>query len=419
MLDMKKRKHFPLVLILLLHSFVVRCQDKPVVHRAVDIVLPCEYVLMKEGGQGSLGGLSFSREHVTLVLRNISVTGEGQELDPITEYEAPKDKETATYQATVRVGPLPFAERLLHADCEGEEVGCEISPIYGEFYVAHVHLPELSISMMCKAEASMEELEFLKETEEKTVTPMTVDYIVSSSPPSHRSPISGDVTLNCEVWGDLERMEVEWYFQSEGKGRRVFPSEEERVSVGQESKGDVSLTLRGVLVPDEGTYICTVNVEQHKIQQILKLEIREPPKVSISQRGGREPRLICRTDRYYPLDVEFDWLLNGTPVPDPDLETSSHRKNSDGTYNLSTTLTVPVPAGGSDPDTYTCSVSHVSLAEPIQAHVSIAMPDAESSTPSGNGLIISSTIVSAIIFIMALAKYIWAKQKQRTEKKKE
>uniref|UniRef100_A0A7D9NMD7 TAP binding protein like n=1 Tax=Xenopus tropicalis TaxID=8364 RepID=A0A7D9NMD7_XENTR len=410
MLGMKRGKYLLLMLILLLHSLAVQCQGKPVVQRAVDIVLPCEYVLMKEGGRGSLGGLTFSRERVTLVLRNISVTGEGEELDPITEYEAPKDKENTTYQATVRVGPLPFAERLLHAECEGEEVGCEISPIYGEFYVAHVYLPELSVSMMCQAEVSMEEQDVLKEQGEKTVTPMTVDYIVSSSPPSHHSHISGDVSLNCEVWGDLDRMEVEWYFQSEGRGRRVFPSEEPRVSVGQEgqkSKGD------------EGTYICTVSAEQHKIQQILKLGIREPPRVSISQRGGRETRLTCRTDRYYPLDVEFDWLLNGSPVPDPDIETSSHRKNSDGTYNLSSTLTVPLPAAGSDPHTYTCSVSHVSLAEPILAHVSIALPDAESYTPSGYRLIVSSTIISAIIFIVALAKSIWAKQKQGAEKKKE
>ncbi|KAG8428995.1 hypothetical protein GDO86_018604, partial [Hymenochirus boettgeri] len=84
---------------LLLHSLVVQCQDVSVVQRAVDIVLPCQYVLLKDGGRGSMGGLSFSRDSILLVLRNITVNG-GEELDPITEYEAPKDTKTITYQAT-------------------------------------------------------------------------------------------------------------------------------------------------------------------------------------------------------------------------------------------------------------------------------------------------------------------------------
>ncbi|KAG8445241.1 hypothetical protein GDO86_010138 [Hymenochirus boettgeri] len=269
----------------------------------------------------------------------------------------------------------------------------------------------------------------------KSLTLLTVNLVLSSSRPMHQSQISEDVTLNCEVWGVHDGMEVEWYFQKEGRGKKLFPGEESHISMeqGVEKSGDLSLTVRGVRVQDEGTYICSVKAERHKIQQILQLQIRQPPKVTVIQNASPTIDLICRTDRYFPLDVKIDWLLNGVPIPNPDLESSSHRRNSDGTYNLTNILKVPAPAGETVPDIYTCSVSHVSVEEPILMNISITSPDIQSKTsyisavnqvPCSQKLFFSCNmvnlfIVTSVPFTFVLVIIIWIKiHKTRREEKK-
>ncbi|KAG8438984.1 hypothetical protein GDO86_005246, partial [Hymenochirus boettgeri] len=314
--------------------------------------------------------------------------------------------------------PIPFGERLLHAECEDEEVSCELSPLYAEFYIAHIYLPELSVSMLCEAVMFTGEADLPESS--KSLTLLTVNLVLSSSRPMHQSQISEDVTLNCEVWGVHDGMEVEWYFQKEGRGKKLFPGEESHISMeqGVEKSGDLSLTVRGVRVQDEGTYICSVKAERHKIQQILQLQIRQPPKVTVIQNASPTIDLICRTDRYFPLDVKIDWLLNGVPIPNPDLESSSHRRNSDGTYNLTNILKVPAPAGETVPDIYTCSVSHVSVEEPILMNISITSPDVKSSKHTACNMV-NLFIVTSVPFTFVLVIIIWIKiHKTRREEKK-
>ncbi|KAM4704387.1 tapasin-related protein [Rhinophrynus dorsalis] len=436
-----------------------------IIQRAVDIVLPCEYVLMEEAGS-SLGGLSFSREHVLFLLRNVTVTGEAEELEAITEYAPPQDTEIPTFQATaVSTSPFPFADRLLHADCAGEEVACELSPLYGQWHIAHISLPELSLSILSRSEmppkepsldnrniytidrfvpASSDDSVLISEVVQFTDniawrvsrTPSTTkgpissvnkyfifrrplknigkkmivenNLMVSSSPPSLRSPMSEDVILNCEVWGDQDGVKVEWQFQKEGKSQTLFPAEGSRISMEKENmkgNGDVSLTVRGVRIQDEGTYTCTVSSAQHRVQQILQLQIREPPKVTVTLNESPEPTLICRMDRYYPLDVEITWLLSGTPVTHGDPLTSSHRRNSDGTYNLSSHLRSPRPPTGSAPHVYTCSVTHVSVSEPILE--SGIVPPQVTVAPSSEDF---GFIISSLIFISVLGFFIFKKR---------
>ncbi|KAM9324804.1 tapasin-related protein [Gastrophryne carolinensis] len=369
---------------------VARCAAVPEVQRAVDILLPCEYVLLERGTTG----MAFTRQKVTLVLRNLTVSGNKQE-EPLPDYQTPEDPETSIFEATVNLPHLPYAERLLHVECEGEEVACEVTPLYTIFYIIHIRLPEVSLALVAKTTSEVDPDQPLGD---KSIIPLTAPYVlhssvnslsfydmfstadllVSSKPPSQIGTVSMEFILTCEVWGDIEDVDIEWHQQKEGKGRKFTPEEDPNVSIKQErqdGKEDLSLTIHRLTVHDEGTYICAVSVGPHRLQQILQLHIKEPPQITLSLSDDPKPVLTCRTDRYYPLDVEVKWLLNEAPLTEGSPYTSSHRRNSDGTYNLSSHLHVAIPPPGAPPAVYTCAVSHVSSDEPIQVSINVTQPE--------------------------------------------
>ncbi|XP_063818492.1 tapasin-related protein isoform X2 [Pseudophryne corroboree] len=360
--------------------------------RSMDVVLPCEYVLLQSGH----GGLGFIRQKVTLILRNMTVTAE-QQTDPLPDYQLPEDPEMTIFEATVNLAPLPFVERLLHVECEGEEAICEISPLFSQFYAAHIRLPEISIAIVARATAANDVSE--EPLSDNSIVPMTVGLLISSYPPLQKASVSEEVTLNCEVWGDTEGVNVEWHLQKDGTGHRLNPEEDSHITMKQgrnEGKEDLSLIIRQLRAHDEGTYICAVTSGAHQLQQILQLQIREPPQVTVFLSTDPTPTLTCCTNRYYPLDVEVTWLLNGLPVTHASPVTSSHRRNKDGTYNLTSLLQVPMPLPGAPPDMYTCAVSHMSIEDPIKIQF-IVLPQ-ETVVSSG----ILGLIIAFIVFIATL-----------------
>ncbi|XP_063289701.1 tapasin-related protein [Pelobates fuscus] len=392
-----------LSLMLILHSSELQGAFLAGQPHAVDVVLPCSHVLVEEGMGRGMGGLSFQRRDITLVLRNVTIIGD-EEKDPITDYVPPEDVETTTFQATVNFPPLPFAKRLLHAECEGEELTCELSHLYTEFYVVHLRLPDLSLSILLRVEQQDRDLTEISE-EEKIIVPVTVDLLLSSFPPSHLTSTSKDISLNCELWGSSEEIKVEWHLQSGGKGQMIVPEEGTRISIEpgtSQNSQEMSLNIKGVRVQDEGTYICTVNTKRHQMQQIIKLQVRDPPLVTLSLTGSPQPRLVCRTDRYYPLDVEISWLRGGEQFTHDSHVTSSHRMNIDGTFNLTSYLSVPIPPTGAPPDIYTCSVSHISISDPIEVYTSVPPKDLERSMG------ISGFLISSVIFVLGII--MWKKR---------
>ncbi|KAM4033545.1 tapasin-related protein isoform 1-T2 [Anomaloglossus baeobatrachus] len=402
---MKNDGYLHLELILSLNIFLVWGAAVPQTQYTADIVLPCDYALLDSG----MGGLGFTRQKVTLVLQNVTVMGE-EPADAPPDYQPPESPEMTIFLATVDLSTLSFAQRLLHVECEGEEVECEISPLYSQFFAAYIRLPELSIAVIAEATKPTENPGEL--ADEKIVVPMTVDLLVSSSPPSQRGSLSEEVTLNCEVWGGMEAS-MDWHLQKDGTGHRLN-LEDSRITIQQgaqvQKKATSLLTIRLLNVHDEGTYICAVTSGKHRVQQILQLQIREPPQVTTSVSGKPKTTVTCHTDRYYPLDVEVTWLLNGSPLTHVSPITSSHRRNNDGTYSVSSFLEVPVPQPGASPDTYTCAVSHVSIADPIMIEVNVLPEDIDPSYT------VFLTIVILAIIILSAPLLLW--KKYQLEKKK-
>ncbi|XP_075698461.1 tapasin-related protein [Rhinoderma darwinii] len=402
---MKTNGHLHPGLILTLNSLLVWGAAVPQTQYTADIVLPCDYALL----DSSMGGLGFTRQRVALVLQNVTVMGE-EPADALPDYQPPESPEMTVFLATVDLAPLSFAERLLHVECEGEQIECEISPLYSQLFAAHIRLPELSIAVMAKAMLPIENPDEV--ANEKIIVPMRVDLLVSSSPPSQKGSLADEVTLNCQAWGGTE-VNVNWHLQKDGAGHRLSP-EDSRITIQQETqerKETSTLTIRRLNVHDEGTYICIVATGNHRVQQILQLQIREPPQVSISVSAKPKTTVTCRTDRYYPLDVAVSWLLNGSPVTHVFPITSSHRRHHDGTFSVSSFLEVPVPEPGDPADIYTCVVSHVSMTDPIMIEVNVLSQE----TDLFNRNILY--IMFFIIIILGILLFVWRKSDEREKKK--
>uniref|UniRef100_A0A493TWE7 Ig-like domain-containing protein n=1 Tax=Anas platyrhynchos platyrhynchos TaxID=8840 RepID=A0A493TWE7_ANAPP len=72
-------------------------------------------------------------------------------------------------------------------------------------------------------------------------------------------------------------------------------------------------------------------------------------------------RLTCHIWGFYPPEVTVIWLHNGDIVEPDDYNPISAIPNGDWTYQMQVSVLVAPVAG----DTYTCSVQHVSLQEPL------------------------------------------------------
>ncbi|XP_052525909.1 HLA class II histocompatibility antigen, DM beta chain-like isoform X1 [Tympanuchus pallidicinctus] len=105
---------------------------------------------------------------------------------------------------------------------------------------------------------------------------------------------------------------------------------------------------------------CTELAAQFWAQTALR---RTPPQVRIVPiRISNDPdtvRLICHVWGFFPPAVTIQWLQNGLVLASDDTELLP---NGDWTYRTQTTLRASTAAGS----TYTCSVWHSSLEQPLQ-----------------------------------------------------
>ncbi|KAJ8354960.1 hypothetical protein SKAU_G00225270 [Synaphobranchus kaupii] len=393
-----------------------------------DVVLSCS--LVEEGaGLGTMGasGSQFSRTPATLVLRDLPVS---PDLSPetLTPYNPPAnpDPDDIIIEAKVTSPEIPEADSLLHADCNEQEVSCEISRYFPRgvevdaavaYFIGSVMLEGggISLTLVLQTLPPMGEGEQSAATpllQSKLELPLTqsgtilteVAFLVFSRLQSLRAPLGGDAQLDCGFKQQdpfpVHAMWLEWRLQHRGSGRRVLEmkametEEQPIVHVDRNGssvdlalvvkEGNVSLTLTKVKVPDEGTYICTVSAGLYQAQQVIQLHLTQPPHVSLSVdtvifKDGLPQKVSCHCERYYPLDVEVEWLYLLPSKEEPisltqNSSLTSHRQYSDRTLSLSSHLTIhpsALPAG----TVVTCVVSHSTLATPLSVSLTVSAPE--------------------------------------------
>ncbi|NXG60616.1 TPSNR protein, partial [Hemiprocne comata] len=410
--------------------------------RKVDIVLGCSY--MGEDARGFLHtfGNPSSQHPAALVLRGISIRNDGN-LGDEAEYKVPQENpdfsSPIVFEASAPSVSVPHAESLLHADCGGEEVSCEISPYSSQqagerpchpsWFMATLQLSSgISISLVLRGPhciSQEEKKEHNAILHPKLRIPMskegtvltTVEFQLSSRNTSLRVRLGSSVTLDCRFalapssWFSS----LEWRRQHRGSGRSLFqyqvgstgPAAQPKVHVDVVEllgSGDASLSLREVSVGDEGTYICLVSTPLHQAQHIIRLQVAEPPRVHVipavvTFERGVTTTLTCNIAGYYPLDVSVSWTQK-TPedeveIPLSNTHFSSHRQSRDGTYSITSYLSIS-SATVQAPATYSCHVSHVALAEPISVSAHLKAPE----QTGAEGLV--GAFIATIIFIVVL-----------------
>ncbi|XP_078108757.1 tapasin-related protein [Sander vitreus] len=410
-----------------------------------DVVLSCTLVEEGVGLGGMGGGTVFTHTPATLVLRDVAVAPD-ESLETLTPFVPPSipDPDAILLEAKVSSPEIPNAHVLLHADCNEQEVMCEISryslrgsqessePAY--FMVSlNVEEVEFSTSLILQTLTVNKDQSTLIQKKlglplSQSGTLMTeVIFLVFSHIKSVTAPLRGDVLLNCGFKQQeiplAQDVGVAWRLQHRGKGWKVLEMKtrlddvEGNTVVHAERRGssvdaaqvvgegNASVTLTKLKVVDEGTYICTVSVDLFHAQQVIHLNVIQPPHVSLSEerlilKSESPQTLSCHCTKYYPLDAQMEWLslsptdTEPTVLPDQG-SLSSHRQHGDGTYSLSSHLTVH--SSVSPGTKITCRVSHPALDAPLSVSLVVESPE-----PGSYWWVLGFLIITGLFFYQVM-----------------
>ncbi|XP_035528547.1 tapasin-related protein [Morone saxatilis] len=410
-----------------------------------DVVLSCALVEEGVGMGGMGGGALFTRTPATLVLRDVAVPPD-ESLETLTPFVPPSipDPDAILLEAKVSSPEIPNVDVLLHADCNEQEVMCEISRYSPQgsqessdpaYFMVSLNVEGVEFSTSLILQTLMVEKDQSTLIQNKLGLPLSqsgtllteVIFVVFSHKKSVSAPLRGDVLLNCGFKQQeiplAQEVGIEWRLQHRGKGQKVLDMKtrvddaegntvvraERRGSSIDVTKvvgeGDASVTLSKLKVLDEGTYICTVSIGLFHAQQVIQLHVIQPPQVSLSEEKlvlntKSRQTLSCHCAKYYPLDAQMEWSslsptdTEATVFPDQG-SLSSHRQHGDGTYSLSSHLTVP---SSISPGTkITCRVSHPALEAPLSVSLVV-----ESSPTDSYWWVLGFLVVTVLFFYQVM-----------------
>ncbi|TNN54560.1 Tapasin-related protein [Liparis tanakae] len=398
-----------MVTVAFVFGFLLTCVCADMV---ADVVLSCTLV---EEGVG-LGGSLFTHTPATLVLRDVPVASD-EPLETLTSFVPPSipDPDALLFEVKVASPEIPNTHVLLHADCNEEEVKCDMSRYFpsgnqessgSAFFMVSLNVVGGEFSTALILQTLAVKKDHLTLMQNKLGLPLSqsgtllteVIFLVFSHEKSVSAPLRGDVILNCGFKQQeiplAQEVSVEWRLQHRGKGGKVFEMmtrldeaegstvvhAERRGSSMDASQvvgeGNASLTLTTLKLVDEGTYICTVRMGIVHAQQVVQLQVVQPPRVSLSEEKQSQT-LSCHCATYYPLEAQMQWLSLSPADTEPTVlpeqgSLSSHRQHGDGTYSLSSHLSVPPTV--SPGTTITCRVSHPALDGPLSISLVVERP---------------------------------------------
>ncbi|XP_041437803.1 tapasin-related protein isoform X2 [Xenopus laevis] len=225
-------------------------------------------------------------------------------------------------------------------------------------------------------------------------------FMLSTQTPHVQTRLQEDALLNCDfsidhhadvniVWKLLKKggQEMKLLTYKGSEKSVVYHVKGIAMYVDEVPKGSASLVVKNVDLEKEGLYTCSVSVNSLFGDQVIHLEVVEPPIVNLNVKSlllteGQEQKLVCEASKYYPLDVNIEWLREGRdqtllPTVLKNVLYSSHKHNNDGTYSLSSffIFTASQLDNGA---VLTCRVEHMSLKHPIRKSVKVRVEESPS-----------------------------------------
>ncbi|XP_077309672.1 uncharacterized protein LOC143929635 [Lithobates pipiens] len=135
-------------------------------------------------------------------------------------------------------------------------------------------------------------------------------------------------------------------------------------------RGNASLTLYNVQQGDEGKYFCNVFVGWNKLIATRNVEVFAIPIVTLSSyevtiAPGHEQSVTCYIHKFYPESVKIWWEKRSASSEitalDKEACTSVPTQADDGTFDVTSRMSVKPSSVHEDGDQYFCIVSHRSL----------------------------------------------------------
>ncbi|XP_077309754.1 tyrosine-protein phosphatase non-receptor type substrate 1-like isoform X1 [Lithobates pipiens] len=152
---------------------------------------------------------------------------------------------------------------------------------------------------------------------------------------------------------------------------------------GDLQQGNARLSISNIQITDEGDYRCFVIVtrDHYFITSTLHVSVKPQIFMQYTRRieAGYVGSVVCNVVNFYPEEVMIRWVKESKGVTtssslDEDVYPTKQIRNSDGTFNVSSDLTVR-PAGRDEPgDVFYCIVSHKSLKKEISRYFTVPLP---------------------------------------------
>ncbi|XP_068102586.1 uncharacterized protein [Hyperolius riggenbachi] len=250
--------------------------------------------------------------------------------------------------------------------------------------------------------------------------------LVVLAPSPQRALITEDKTLNCTFSVEkqllnLNFLAVRWTFQ----GRVILrydktgvSSKDPRIYFSKEAlgHGDASIRVSNVTISDGGIYKCLVTYTPDEKETEISLEVQAKPSAPIpktSVKENTENTLTCMATGFFPPDIGITWLREGEVLANQLM--GKPEKNSDGTYQVTSTVTI-TPNGDEEQNRiYSCRIQHASLQHPMQEDFKLSYEEESSTVPIVAGIVVVAFIgiVAAVIFII-MQKRLKSKKAMKT-----
>ncbi|XP_068115979.1 uncharacterized protein [Hyperolius riggenbachi] len=137
-------------------------------------------------------------------------------------------------------------------------------------------------------------------------------------------------------------------------------------------RGDASLTIQHIQKTDEGEYTCIIIVTPNKALAKTDVKVLAQPAITLSTNEiiidvGSEKTVTCEVSRYYPTEpkkirwVRHSNVYRSKVLMDAETYFTVELENSDGSFNVTSLLSVKPISKEETGDTYSCIVNHITF----------------------------------------------------------